>query len=203
MKFTVLGVSTVNKDKAAAGAKVMFGDAEFTILPHSECQEFKEAGLTQSFIHAEEITKYKKEKEVAKNKKPADEKEIARLVALEAKIEEERIVRTVPLLIKDWKIEEKSGEMSAKLIARLAMVMPDAVTGEVGSRVAKYSREAAAALCADRELRVSLATPDGSEMSFAFHEWVGIAAGDEARLAVRDEINTEALVAKFVPLGSK
>jgi hypothetical protein len=203
MKLTVLGVSTVSEDKVAAGVKVMFGDAEFTIIPHSECKEFKEAGLAQSFIHAEEITKLKKEKEAAKNKKPVNENEIARLIALEAKIEEERIVRTVPLLIKDWKIEEKFGKMSASLIARLAIVKPDAVTGEVGSRVAKYSREAAAALCADRELRVSLATPDGSEVSFVFHEWVGVAAGDEARMAVRDEINVESLVAKFGPLVGK
>jgi len=200
MKYTVLGISTINEAKAEAGVKVMFGDAEFTILPISECKEFKAAGVAQSFAFADEIVKLKKEKEAARNKKPLDIEEIERVALREAEIEEEQSMRTAPLLIKGWNISEKSGKISASLISRLALAKPDAVTGEVGNRVAKFSREAAAALCADRELRVSLANKEnGNEVPARFHDWIGIAAGDDVRLAVYDEIPAE----KFGPLAGK
>lgn len=200
MKYTVLGVSTINESKAEAGVKVMFGDAEFTILPANECKEFKAAGIAQSFIYADETVKLKKEKEAARNKKPVDVEEIARVAALESKIEEEQSMRIASLLIKGWNINEKSGKISAALISRLSLTKPDAVTGEIGNRVAKFSREAAAALCADQELRVSLANKEnGNEVPARFHDWVAIAAGEDVRLTVYDEIPVE----KFVPLGSK
>lgn len=199
MKFTVLGLSTVNEEKAAAGVKVKLGDAEFTILPVLECKEFSAAGVAHRFVFADEIATLKKEKEAAKSKEPVDIEEIQRVALREAEIDELQSMRTAPLLIKDWNINEKNGKISASLVSRLALVKPDAVTGEAGSRAVKFSREAAAALCADKELRVSLANESGTEVPARFHDWIGIAAGDDVRLAVYGEIPVE----KFPPLAVK
>lgn len=202
MKYKVVNVSTVNEGKAQAGIKAMFGDAEFTILAPSECKEFKEMQLAQTFTRADEIAKIKKEKEAALKRQPVDIEELKRIAGLQREISKEESILSAPTLIKDWNINEKAGEFSASLVSRFAVIKPDAVIGEVGSRTVKFSREAAEALCADEEIRVNVAVEDEESGigQFRFYEWISLSAGDEEMKSIYDKISVEKV---FVPLELK
>lgn len=200
MSIKVKKVRKIDQEKSESGVSVKFGEAEFVVLPMDISEEFKHESIKLLFLNGDAD----KSLEEAKIKASTDVTAMSRVVTDTLTLARKQNTKLYSVLIKDWKINECDCETSARLIAILADVYSECVSGAVGQRTAKYSRKAADALCSDRKYLFDIEISDESgsgtkEETKVFGEVIFLLAGKEATDLACSEVPVE----KFVPLAGK
>lgn len=200
MAVKVKKIRKIDQEKSESGVSVKFGEAEFIVLPKEISDAYTQELVKQIFLTAEADKSIEEEKAKAKGNAEALSKVASDKIILSRKTDSE----SCAVLVKGWSINESDCEISTRLISMLADVYPECISGAVGKRTAKYSHEAAVALCSDQKYLFDIEVSDESgagtkDETKKFREVIFILAGEEAT----DLACKEVPVAKFGPLDVK
>lgn len=167
------GLCFTTPEKVEKGVDIELVDAVFTIQPIKDNPAYQAAYFTAESEFGKDLEQL--ENNASKAHENGRHEEYGRLSAKIREAKRKIASSASAALVSGWSIEESAGQSSKDFIGYFLAKFPECVSGKLGSRVAKYSKDAAKIMCLDKYLRV-----DCDEATLTFAEWISHQSGTKA-----------------------